>query len=102
LIALLVGIVSACAAQNPPAGQSGPPFYLWVMFRPHTSKAVAAKVLSACRHQPDVIRTGQLVRYHGALRGTVWTNNIGNSSRLKPLLSCLHAAKSVAAAAFPD
>jgi hypothetical protein len=102
LIALLLGIVSACAVQAPQAGQSGPPYYLWVMFRPHTSKVVAAKVLSECRHQPDVIRLGPLVRFHGALRGTVWTKDFGRSARTKPLLSCLQASSSVQVAAWPD
>jgi hypothetical protein len=102
LILLLLALVSACAAQSPQAGQSGPPFYLWVMFRPHTSKSVAAKVLADCRHQPDVIRVGQLVRYHGALRGTVWTKDLGRSSRTEPLLNCLRDSTSVQFSAWPD
>ncbi|HXB48835.1 MAG TPA: hypothetical protein VNW50_13825, partial [Streptosporangiaceae bacterium] len=79
-----------------------PPFYLWVMFRAHTSKAVAATVLSDCRHQPDVIRIGQLVRYHGALRGTIWTKDFGRSARTTPLLNCLHTSGSVQVVAWPD
>ena len=102
LIVLLLSVISACAVQTPQAGQSGPPFYLWVMFGPHTSKAVAAKVLSGCRHQPDVIRVGQLVRFNGALRGTVWTKDFGKSARTKSLLSCLQASRSVRVAAWPD
>jgi hypothetical protein len=102
LIVLLLSIVSACAVQTSQAGQSGPPFYLWVMFHPHTSKSVAAKVLANCRHQPDVIRIGQLVRFHGALRGTVWTKDFGRSSRTKPLLSCLQGSTAVQVAAWPD
>jgi len=102
LIVLLLSIVSACAVQTPQAGQSGPPFYLWVMFGPHASKAVAATVLSDCRHQPDVARIGQLVRYHGALRGTVWTKDVGRSARTKPLLSCLQASRSVQVVAWPN
>ncbi|MGO8956303.1 MAG: hypothetical protein ACLQFR_02855 [Streptosporangiaceae bacterium] len=102
LIVLLLSVVSACAVQNPQAGQSGPPFYLWVMFLPHTSKAAATKVLSGCLHQPDVIRAGQLVTYHGALRGTVYTKDFGVSGRTKALLSCLHPARSVREAAWPD
>lgn len=102
LTVLLVSVVSACAVQTPQAGQSGPPFYLWVLFRPHTSKSVAAKVLSDCGRQPNVIRIGQLVRENGALRGTVWTKDFGRSARTEPLLNCLHAAKSVQVAAWPD
>jgi hypothetical protein len=102
LIVLLLGIVSACAVQTPQAGQSGPPFYLSVMFGPRTSNAAAATVLSDCRHQPDVVRIGQLVRYHGALRGTVWTKDFGRSARTKPLLNCLHASRSVRVAAWPN
>ena len=102
LIVLLLAIVSSCAVRTPQAGQSGPPFYLWVMFRPHTSKAVAAAVLSDCRHQPDVVRIGQLVRYHGALRGTVRTKDLGRSARTKPLLSCLQAARTVQVVAWPN
>jgi hypothetical protein len=37
LIVLLLSIVPACAVQHTQAGQAGPPFYLWVMFRAHTS-----------------------------------------------------------------
>jgi|SRR5215469_5468180 len=104
LIALLLSIVSACAVQPPQAhaGQSGPPFYLWVMFGAHTSRAVAAKVLSDCRHEPEVIRLGPLVRFHGALRGTVWTKDFGRSARTEPLLSCLQASMSVRKAGWPD
>lgn len=102
LIVLLLSAVSACAVQTPQAGQSAPPFYLWVTFSPHTSKAVAATVLAGCRNQPDVIRIGQLVSYHGALRGTVWTKDFGSSARTKQLLGCLHAARSVLTAAWPD
>ena len=102
LTVLLLSIVSACAVQTPHAGQSGPPFYLWVMFGPRTSKAAAATVLSGCRHQPDVVRVGQLVGYHGALRGTVWTKDLGRSARTKPLLSCLQASRSVRVVAWPN
>jgi len=104
LIVFLLSIISACAAQTPhaQAGQAGPPFYLWVMYRAHTSKAVAATVLSDCRHQPDVIRIGQLVRYHGALRGTIWTKDFGRSARTTPLLNCLHTSGSVQVVAWPD
>jgi hypothetical protein len=73
-----------------------------VMFGPHTSKAVAATVLSGCRHQPDVLRVGQLVRYRGALRGTVWTKHLGRSAHTKPLLNCLQASSSVRVVAWPD
>jgi len=102
LIVLLLSIVSACAVQTPQAGQSGPPFYLWVTFGPHTSKAIAATVLSDCRRQADVVRIGQLVRYHGALRGTFWTKDLGRSARTKPLLNCLQASRSVQVVAWPD
>jgi hypothetical protein len=102
LIVLLLSIVSACAVQTPQAGQHGPPFYLWVRFGPNTSKAVAATVLSGCRHQPDAVRVGQLVRYHGAVRGTLWTKDLGRSVRTKPLLSCLQAARSVRVVAWPN
>ncbi len=101
LIALLLTAVPACAVQTQ-AGQTRPPFELWVIFRPHTSTAVAANVLSDCRHQPEVIRVGQIVTYHGALRGTVYTKSFGNSGRTKALLGCLHAAKSVQFTEFPD
>jgi hypothetical protein len=104
LMVLFMSVVSACAVQTPQAGQagqSGPPFYLWVLFRPHTSKSVAAKVLSDCHGQPPVIRIGQLVRVNGALRGTVWTKDFGRSARTEPLLNCLHAARSVQEAGWP-
>jgi hypothetical protein len=102
IIVLLLTTATACATQSAHAGQSGPPFYLWVTFRPNTSVPTAAKVLSECRHQPDVIRTGQVVKFHGTLRGTVYTKSLGRSGETKQLLSCLQAAKSVQAAAWPD
>jgi hypothetical protein len=103
LMVLLVAVISACGPHLivAQAGQSGPPFYLWVLFRPHTTKSVAAKVLSDCRRQPDVIRIGQLVTTNGALRGTVWTKDGFRSARTQPLLNCLHAAGSVQEAAWP-
>ena len=102
LIILLVSLISACAVQNPQAGQSGPPFELWVLFRPGTDAAVAMKVFSGCRHEPDLIRVGRLVKFHGALRGTVYTKDFGNSARIRPLISCLRAARSVRLTEFPD
>jgi hypothetical protein len=102
LIVLLLGVLSACAGQTPQAGQSRSPFELWVVFRPQVGTAVAMKVLSDCRHQPDVIGVGKLVSFHGALRGTVYTKHFGRSGKTKALLGCLLSAGSVRVASWPS
>jgi hypothetical protein len=66
LITLLLRVVSACAGQTSQAGQSWPPIYLRVLLRPGTGTALAATVLSGCRHEADVVRVGQrLVKENG-------------------------------------
>jgi hypothetical protein len=103
LIMLLLSVVSACGAHGVvvQTGESGPPFQLLVVFRADTGTAVATKVLSGCRHQPDVIRVGRLAKVHGVLTATIYTKDVGQSDRTKPLLGCLQAAGSVQAAAWP-
>lgn len=105
IMLLLLSVVSACGVHATPVvhtGQSGPPFKLEVIFRPDTGVALAAKVLSGCRHEAEVLSVGRPAEVRGALRATVYTKDVFRSARTQPLLDCLHASGSVQVASWPS
>jgi hypothetical protein len=86
------------------AGQCGPPYELWVDFRPGTTHAAAQKLLTSCTdHNPVVIRVGPPRDVGGGLtRATIYTQVFGDTPRTAGLFTCLRHSSLTLTASFPD
>ncbi len=103
--ALLASVaVTAChSAVIACAGQCSAPYLADVIFRPHTTPAIARSALRRCsRHDPNVIRIGRLHYDGDQLSVTIYTDH--EYTRLSGqdiTLNCLNAQPHVLGVGWP-